>query len=232
MAKNTELKSALEEYEAFIANYVLVKVSNNSKRKTELQSIFKRYFSFLIWYYYIQSNRISPRHFPRKFKTYFVESASDVCQSLLLWNQGLYKPALLILRSGVENLFRAILLLNGVKLKGISTVFQLIASLKALTKDTESHALIVSLAAQYESLCGDVHSNARANMSLTAAAGVYPRYRHASSQRFSKLFTNICRDIIALLSLQLKTQINRMHHRHRDLLFDSLPKKVKVLIHT
>ena len=109
-----EFKLALEELRGFLLEYNLKTLSANEKLQDELRKTFKRYYPLLIWSNLITSASIWKGDTEKSalFQLYAVEVASDLCYSMFLSFQGMYKPALVQLRCGLENFFRCVAIVH------------------------------------------------------------------------------------------------------------------------
>ena len=155
---------------------------------------------------------------------------SDICLSSFLYYQGLYKPSLLILRSGVENYFKCIGIAYDQNVLVIGSVYELINVVKSTPQVVADN--IVRLQVQklhniYAILCEHVHTSDANKMSLTSVVGKFPRFKSTIAKFASSQINSACLAVIAINCVILPGLMTRFHHTHRDAVLDSLPAKVK-----
>jgi hypothetical protein len=95
-------KLALAELLAFLGNYSLRETITDNKRLASLLgSLYKRHHALLVWHANLENGEIwaGKARKDATFREYLKEATSDISQSILLFSQGVYKPAYLMLRS-------------------------------------------------------------------------------------------------------------------------------------
>lgn len=161
----------------------------------------------------------------------YTEAISDLAQSVLIGVQGMYKPSFLILRSGVENYFKCILVAHGKKIDQIDNVFKLIDLVKktAVAKTSEAgKAHVQRLCSEYSALCKYVHTSDKMHMAQTNFLGVFPRWDGVVAPKFYSSLAAVSIGIAALNCLIFREQFKKMHHTNYDQICDVLPKTTKI----
>jgi hypothetical protein len=226
-------KLALAELISFLEAYSLGKtIASNREFKTLLRSLYKRHHALLVWHTDLHAREVWEGNGEKDatFREYLGEATSDVCQSVLLFAQGLYKPAYLVLRSAIENFIRCIGIAGDQAVLSLSSVFELMAVVRDTRVVRQSTTLLAAfdkLRRVYGELCSYVHSSEHEYMSLTAYLGVYPRFNEQNASDFAK----VCRDVIVsfcgALTLLFSVRFRELHHRDMDVIADILPRQVK-----
>jgi hypothetical protein len=230
------LVSAFNEMESFLQEYELETIATKTQVRDDLRRLFKKYYPILIWDTHISSNKLwDDKNKSDTFNTYFAEMISDLCQSVLLFTHGMYKPSLLILRSAVENFFRCCCIMYDKDITKLTSVFELIAAVKAIKaiKD-DKHVIrhIENLHQAYGELCGYVHSSGAQYMSQKKMFGSFPHYSEKEATKITTLLTGFCTNVSSVLSVTLTPLLLSFHHTHQDLVLDALSKELKSYIHS
>jgi hypothetical protein len=232
MKKNATDKQ-LSDLLEYLSKYNLNKIVASPKHKALLKSIIKRYLALVTWQAELKSKKPSGFKSPedlKQFHLYFEETISDICQSIFLWSQGLYKPASLILRSGIENFLKCIGLYDNQKILNLSSTYDLIAIIKdtqVITSTTHSRREFVKIHQQYKELCSSVHTSNSNHMSLTTAIGKFPQFNESKAKSLAKRYKVILISICTLLCFMFPRGYKKMHHKNLDVISDILSKSVK-----
>jgi hypothetical protein len=227
------VKAAFEALIKFLADYRLDSVIGKRELQDSLKIVYRRYHALLVFNGYLLAKR--PAHFKRDttykwFMLYFREMVSDICQAIFLSSHGLYKPTYLVLRSGVENFIRCLLIYEKSSVPGTTSIFQLIATAKksAIANQTAITAAHFSqIEGLYKRLCMYVHTSDEHHMDLTTAVGVYPRYDRKLGQSASKEIIIATRNVAALLSYMFLNELRRFHHEDFDAVLDCFSAQTK-----
>ena len=225
--------AGLQELEEYLENYRFDRVKNRVKRKNFHKSFYKRYHALLILLSDIKSRK--PSNFKDhaqylKFLTYFKECVSDVCQANFLWNQGLYKPSYLVLRSGIENFFKCIGIYESQEILDLKSVFEIIHVIqetKIIKKNDQTHKAFQNLHRIYINLCLYVHTSTIQHMSLTIAVGVFPRFKASEAEQGMKIIRDTTKWCCSLLCFMFPDQYRTMHYKSLDIIADILPPATK-----
>lgn len=185
---------------------------------------YKQFHALLVWGLIAEAQPASSR----LFKTYFREALSDISHAYALTLFNLYKPARMSLRSGIENVVRSILLLQGVKADEIATVYGLFDRIKLyFSGDATISARIHKLAASYADLCKTAHSAKTDYMSLTVPFNNIIKFQNA---KFNSNLGQI-RDVSATVNQNLfwiwHLELRLVGHTNSDLVRDAVPRTLK-----
>ncbi|RJO60677.1 hypothetical protein C4544_04645 [candidate division WS5 bacterium] len=227
------LLSGLEELSTFLSNYNLSAISSDPLFKKAIASLYKKYHPLLTWHSNLSLRK--PRHFRDTtslaiFRQYLCEVTSDSCYSILVWSQGLYKPAHLLLRSAIENFIKCLGLYNGYPILNITSVYDLFDAVKVqpiVNKNRDTQKEFGLLRASYSNLCGYVHSANTSYMSMTTALGTLPKFDNSESSIYTTNANRVFSSFINYLAIMFTIELQRMHHEDSDLIYDALPKRIK-----
>lgn len=223
---------AIDEVIKYLEDYDLSAASKNSKLHADIYSVNKRIMPLLIWQYDISETPVWPKS-PRKssdFSDYLTECISDLCQSILLISQGLYKPANLILRCCAENIFKMLAIYDDKGGKIPTSVYELIELIKQTTpiqSTPNARSAFIEIKACYRDLCKHVHSASKAHMSLNTTLNNFPNYSQGKSHGYVQQATNICLNLNILLCFLLKDRFFALHHTQRDQILSQIPRPVR-----
>lgn len=223
----------LQALQTFLEDYELTAVVKAPAHTQRLRTIYRRYHALLTWHAYLAekkpANYKKDDSFPT-FLLYLNECVSDTCQAIFLWNQGLYKPSHLVLRSGIENFFRSIGLFEGQAVLAIGSTFELARVIREtnLVQETSvATAQFERLWRAYGELCKYVHTSDEYHMSLTTAVGVFPRFEQEKASESAVEIRACTTAYCALLCLMFPVRYRQFHHTDYDLVSDILPKGVR-----
>lgn len=225
------LKAAENELVLFLENFGLANIMATPALRTRLEKSFKRYYPLLILEQGIE--RKSPwtnKSKAEQFHLYFREAISDICQSLVLAVCGLYKPAQLSLRSGLENWVRCMGLAEDQSVLALKSTYELIELVKAtpaFQDDDFAKQYFSTLRGRYANLCNYVHTSSVAHMALTTAAGAFPRFIEAEADNTFSAIDEVCTRMTYLFCILANRTYRGLHHRHFDIVNDALPRKLK-----
>lgn len=224
-------KAAGDELVLFLENFGLTEIMATPALRTRLEKSFKRYYPLLLLEQGIgHKPPWTKKEKVDQFHLYFREAISDVCQSLVLSVCGLYKPAQLSLRSGLENWVRCMGLAEDQSVLALKSTYELLDLVKA-TPAVKSNDLakqyFSTLRARYATLCSYVHTSSAAHMALTTAAGAFPRFIEAEASNTFDAIDEVCTRVTYLFCIQAERTYRGLHHTHFDMVSDALPRKLK-----
>jgi hypothetical protein len=231
-------KLALTELLTFLENYSLREtIVDNKPLKALVRSLYKRHHALLVWHVNLEQREIWEGNTTKDtaFRQHLKESTSDVCQSILVFSQGLYKPSYLMLRSAVENFLKCVAIAENQAVLSLTSVFDLMAVVKdtpAISGSANLRTSFRNLRRIYAELCSYVHSSDHEFMSLTAYLGEYPGFDNIKSADYVKSCRSAIVSMCSMLTLLFPTRLREFHHRDLDFVADILPKNVKHELHT
>jgi hypothetical protein len=116
----------------------------------------------------------------------------------------MYKPANLVLRSGIEAFVKAIGIAADQKVLTITSVFEvfgIVASVDLIRDNALTSRCYESLYTEYKELCKYAHNAGPSYMSLTSAIGVFPKYNEADFELFGKRSRGIIVNMCSILAI-------------------------------
>lgn len=224
-------KAAATELLLFRESFGLAEIMSTPQLRARLEKSFKRYYPLLILERGIgHKSPWTSKDKTDQFHLYFREAISDICQSIVLTVCGLYKPAQLSLRSGLENWVRCMGLAEDQSVLALKSTYELIDLVKA-TPAVKGNDLAKqyfgTLKGRYATLCSYVHTSSAAHMALTTAAGAFPRFIEAEANNTFDAIDEVCTRMTYLFCIQAERTYRGLHHTHFDMVSDALPRKLK-----
>jgi hypothetical protein len=229
---DNDARRAFEELIEFLRGYSLRNVVDDDAFLLRTKSIYRRHHAILVWYASLETGVLWAGA-PKKdelFRLYLKECVSDLSQSFFLFCHGLYKPAHLVLRSGLENFIRLIGIHQDQSVLTLFSVYELIGLVKTaplIQKSAAATKQFKKMTDAYGSLCNFVHTSDERHMVFMNFVGEFPTFEETRASEYQTLHRSITVGISSLLCLMFRTRYKRMHHRHFDLVSDVIPKDVK-----
>jgi hypothetical protein len=126
----------------------------------------------------VTSSTTHYRAMNKAFFDYVVESISDLGSALFTWLHGGYKAARQVLRSSVENFFKALGSLIKADIGSTKNTYELIELVRELDffQNQQNFWMYSSLKQIYATLCADVHTASIQQMSHISALGYFPHF--------------------------------------------------------
>lgn len=226
-------RTSLQTLQSYLEEYELSEIAKATVHKQRLKTVYKYYHALLTWHAYFHDTK--PGGFKSEkdfqiFLLYFSECVSDACQAIFLWSHGLYKPCNLILRSSIENFFRATGLHEGQAILEIESTFELARVIRAtviVQGSPEARNQFDRLWSAYRELCKYVHTADENHMSLTTAVGVFPRFEKKEAEKTAAMMKNCMQASYGLLCLMFPKYYRKFHHQDYDAVSDVLPKALR-----
>jgi hypothetical protein len=232
---SANIKNEFKELTSYLDEYSLHKIVDEKTFRATLKSIYQRYHALLVWNANIEGAAVWKDNAKKdeQFRAYAKECTSDACQSVLLFVQGFYKPAYLILRSSIENIIKAIGIAEDQNVLSLTSVFEIIEVVKytnIIQSSKSAKKQFSRLKADYTTLCKYVHTADSAHMSHTSVAGVFPFLDKIQAASFDSIFRSVMVGECSLLCILLRKRLKRMHHKHLDMIMDIVPRDTKLEI--
>ncbi|MBB5369872.1 MULTISPECIES: hypothetical protein [unclassified Janthinobacterium] len=215
-------------------------IQDNIKNKLfleNLKAIHKSYFSLLTWSGEIKFSeglfKYKSIEISKEINELILESFSDIGSSIFNWTYGGYKTSRVMLRSAIENFIRAI---SGIEKKeqlqekNIYSLFDGAATLIIFKSSEEVKASFKQLHSDYKELCRDVHSALPENMEKISTLSDLPKFDAEKSKKCCEIICRVTKNILILLCLIFFNFFHSMHHRNKENILISLPKKIKPFI--
>lgn len=223
--------AAYDELLKFLEGYKLEGVFAKNDLGSSFKKSFKKVYPVLILERAIEkSGPFKDKTKSAKFNLYLYEAISDLMQSLMIGVQGFYKPALLTLRSALENCVKCIGLFEDQNVLSITSVYDLMDVVKDtnfVSTNAEAKRAFRQIRGEYADLCGYVHTSSAAHMALTKFAGKFPRALPKDAQNLFGRISSFSTQVTKILILMFTKQFRALHHTHFDTVCDALPLSFK-----
>lgn len=214
--------AGLRELRDFLEG-VRLSVEAVDEQDTETRRLYRKFYSLLIYDFLLDNESDEDT-----VSLYARESISDISHSFFLSFIGLYKPARVCLRSGIENFVRYILLSNRVDALAITYLPTLFAEVKSIYADRASQrARFDVLRSLYAALCQTVHSTGEEYMNLNVP---FSSLLIVDPNKFAvnrELLLKVCGAIGEIMFVDQQGLIAKAHHTLRDTLSDNVPPSVR-----
>jgi len=221
-----DTKEDLKNLVEFLQSYTL---SNQVKDPSFIKSITKihaKYLAILTFLSELSEQLETPKS---KDFEYILEAASDIGQAFFCWIHGTQKACRMLLRSSIETFIKGSSCSEAPKIlteKNVSTVFT-IAAKTANFSNTPNKNLLSNLRTFYTSLCSDVHTATKANMSHISSLDHFPAFSTPEATASCDAFVKITASILTLLSIMHNEKFHQMHHRNKKLILESIPGSMR-----
>ena len=159
---------------------------------------------------------------------FFAEVSSDLMLSLFCAIQGMYKPAKLQLRCGIENFIKAIIMINTPQIVFETSVY---AIFDAATKDKHFATVTGDKVRQnirnnYTILCHTVHGDISVMHPLSALS-LLPEYDKKLLKEFANIYVGCVEHYLEILYLNYPNVLDNMHPYNKQDVLDAMSKKMK-----
>jgi hypothetical protein len=157
------------------------------------------------------------------------EFFSDVVSASFAAFHGLYKPAHMTLRSGIEVLVRGVASVNSdaaLETTSVSKLFELAVGTGLFGGSSGAHFRVIK--AEYGELCGFVHTATPGHMARIYAFADFPVSNPTRLAEFARHHQKV---VVAALSIMIelnKRMYVRVPSRARDLLDEVIPAAVRI----
>ena len=224
------LKQYLEQYD----------IRENLEQKEYcklLITMHKSYFSLITWNAELQTKTSDFKDQYRitsdSIMLYFNETISDVASSFFSWINGANKPSRVMLRVGLENFIRACAGVDNPKLlesQDIRKLFEEIRNISSIRLNSNLSQLFAQLCSDYANLCNDSHTSTSRNMAHVNSLEEFPTFEHTESLETSIVFSRVIKNISSAFCLRFNSFFHEMHHKNKENILISIPKKLKPII--
>ena len=229
-----DIREDFESLLGFVANYDLSGHLQNSQYVKLLSSLHKRYFAILTLGAEMSHQRLAAaadnvqnEEFERRFR----EAASDLGSSLFAWVHGAYKPARVVLRSGIENFIKAVGSIEFpqvVSMKKVWEIFDLVFELPFYKASVAHRELFLTLTSYYAEMNLDVHTATSDEMQHVSALGHFPHFDAVQAADFDIAYRNVVDAMVTTLCLMYPNFYREMHFRNRDIVMFSFSAEAKL----
>jgi hypothetical protein len=240
MARDT--KKDLELLTKFLAKYSFKRILQDKEFAPLLSSQHKLYYALLTLVAEIRHQNIepAPTSSPTRsiqniaFSNYLAECVSDLGTAFFVWLHGPYKGSRQILRSGIENYFKSVGVIEDESILRLKNTYEVIeiAGSNTFFKSPENHRLFQTLSSIYSELCRDVHTATISEMEHNDALGHFPKFSKKQAQSFEKLFRKSSISIISTMCLMFPNAYRKMHFKNRDIVASVLPAAIRRVLNS
>jgi hypothetical protein len=214
-------KVALEDIKHFIDNLRLT--SEAAKPNDEFsRALYRKFHAVLIWDFFLDRAEFSDQ-----LRLYAREAVADISTCYFLTLVGVYKPARLSLRSGIENALRVKIAGSGHDIATINNVPDLVHAAKACAQTDAQSARLGSLYGMYGELCQTVHSAAIDYMALRVPFERISQFDAAEAQKNLEILGDVLRYINEIFYVDFQKYLYLIEYRNADLIRDAIEAKVK-----
>jgi hypothetical protein len=217
------LSEAVAEIEDFVKQFSADSFSNHAKAKARFSTAYKQLHAMLIWGLLIPEGE-----FPeKKFGVHPEEGLSDASQAFALLAFSLFKPSRVMARSGIENMVRvAVAHANGdYAVKSVYSLFD--NADDAFKNDPITKPIISRLKALYGELCLTVHSAHEDHVALRIPFEKVFAFDEGQYLMTVGLLARTASGLNQLLYSLFSGSLQKLTHKNRDFVLDSLPKTLK-----
>lgn len=201
----------------------------NAEFEAQLKPMHKKLFALMTITAEIEHNNKQCQYLSALSEMYLKESVSDLGQALFCWIHGAYKPANLILRSGIETFIKSIVcqeIPEIVNEKSMYAVFEKARKTNCFSSELGKY-YFNKIHSEYKKLCGIVHTAGPSNMANISALKTFPIFSTPNASSVSKDVIKICTAIISTIYVHLYKLIPKMHPKNQLNFLSSIPKSTK-----
>ena len=207
----------------FIEDYQISQDNLSSKQNEKYKSMHKKLFGFLVFTAEFKEQNINSNS-----NIFFEETSSDLMLSLFCAIQGMYKPAKLQLRCGVENFLKALLVINTPQIVTETSVYTIFFF---SSEDKHFSGKIGDMVLQkihndYVCLCHTVHGDI-SMMHPLSALSLLPEYDKTLLDEFVNMYIGCVEQYLKILYLNYPYVLDRMHPYNKQDVLDTMAKKTK-----
>jgi len=229
-----DIRDDFESLRGFVANYDLSRHLENLQYVQLLSSLHKRYFALLTLGAEMSHQALATTADDaqnQEFDQRFRETVSDLGSALFAWLHGAYKPARVVLRSGIENFIKAVGSVEYpevVSMKKVWEIFDLVSELTFYKASNGHRELFLTLTSYYSDLNFDVHTATSDEMQLVSALGHFPHFDSAQAADFEVTYRGAVDAMVTTLCLMYPNFYRQMHFRNRDIVIVSFSAAAKL----
>lgn len=222
-----EVKADYDSLESFLQAYSLSEQFSEPQFIVHLKSQHRKIFALMVYVSEMDfqgSNSFAPQCLP-----YLNECISDLIECLFCWCNGVYKSALLSLRSAIETFIKAVVGNRNLGIfteKSMYSVFDQ-AAIDPWLSGQPGCKYFNQLHINYGTLCQTVHSAYSENLEHMNSVGILPKYNNAKSKSGCDIFVSTVESILALLLLNTSNIVHHMHPTNQRIFLEAIPKETK-----
>ena len=220
------IKPDLDSLYQFIDSYSMPRIDDNVEYKEQIKRLHKVYFSLLTMHSCIQAHDINSgtQHLTDQ-KMYLNESISELGSAFFISLHGCYKAAEQVLRSSLENFFKALACNKHPEILNSKSTYEVIDAAKtAEIFNVQSNEQKYNLLKQeYSLLCATVHTANSMHMQNVSAIGYFPHFNSGGANKFATHYLKIVKAFLELLCFEYKDAYLNAHYSNKDIINSCLP---------
>lgn len=223
-----EVEQDFEKVVQFYNNYSMSDITMQESVIKQLKCMHKKLYSYMIFL----EEQEKAGTFDEMTLAYQKEVVSDMIMAFFCWSNGVYKPAKLLMRSGIENFVKAMVYTYCPKIvqnKNVYEVFEL-AKKQSPFFDSYSAMHFDNIHAKYSDLCATVHGS----MDKLANIGgliQFPCYDNTEANDTYDSYVKIIDEYLSCVYYVYYEQIYKMHEFNRDLFLQGVQRREKQKIY-
>ncbi len=217
---------SFERLWAFASEYSLAPVCALNDVRRGARQVHKQAYPLLIWKFHVcvaagsRPDMLAGEPFLR-------ESASDISTSVFLFIQGVYKPALLMLRASIENFMRFMFFIHAGALSvqpySPACLFE---HLYEFSSDYLKNAY-VCLRVAYSELSSYVHSAGPEFMVLIDGVSAYPCHDKSKDLYFTEISDRVMGAMNYSMAYMMNEIFHNMHHTEKDAILGAMDSSLR-----
>ena len=222
-----EVKTDYDSLESFFRAYSLSEQFSEPQFIEHLKSQHKKIFALMV--YASEMDFQGNNSFAPQCQSYFNECISDLIECLFCWCNGVYKSALLSLRSAIETFIKAVIGNRNPDIfveKSMYSVFDQ-AAIDPWLSGQIGCKYFNNLHTNYGTLCQTVHSAYSDNLEHINSVGMLPKYDSKESKSVCNIFVSTVESILTLLLLNTPSIVHHMHPTNQRIFLEAIPKDAK-----
>lgn len=223
-----EIEQDFEKVIQFYNNYSMSDVTTQEGIEKQLKCMHRKLYSYMIFL----GEQENAGVFDETTLAYQKEVVSDMIMAFFCWSNGVYKPAKLLLRSGIENFVKAMVYTycpDIIQNKNVYEVFE-IAKKQRPFLDTYSAMHFNNIHAKYADLCAIVNGS----MDKLASVGgliQFPCYDVTEANETYDDYIKVIDEYLVCVYYIYYDQIYMMHEFNRDLFLQGVQRREKQKIY-
>ena len=221
-----EVKDDLDKLVGFVTNYRIADIESESEFRSCISEVHKKYLAVLTLAFEVRKNQWDPSNIfakdtgkIEKFHAYSEEAVSEIGTSFFLLLHGCYKAINLLLRSSIENFFKAVGSLEDTSILTLRSTYEVIdrAQLLKVFSDEYAKPEFSSLKNEYSDLCKTVHTADFEQMEVVESLGNFPHFDPQKCKATAEKINSVIRAELFVLNLIFHAPVKTIHHRNRDI---------------
>lgn len=215
----------ISEFQAFLSQFRISDPLSDKAAATSFLECDREFFALLLWG--LDQDIYAAQALPDA-KVHLRESLSDIASSIFCTVINLNKPAMMALRSAVENFVKFVILNSGADISDTKSTYELNDRFRLIfaTRPVVVRYHVGNLLRIYSDLCMYVHSASPDFMNIDVA---YRELLSPNPEKYKSALAvaeNISKSMSAII-LSVVGSPSNLHHKQVDYILDRLPRTLK-----